>query len=43
MQRLAEVDGGNEASPLPAAPATDTEVSKERSAAIRRMAKTLFP
>jgi TPR repeat protein len=43
MQRLAQVDAGSEPAPLPPAPPTDAEASATRSAAIKRMAKTLFP
>jgi TPR repeat protein len=43
MQRLAEVDAGNEPEPLPAAPGSDAEASAVRRGAIQRMAKTLFP
>jgi TPR repeat protein len=43
MQRLAQVDAGNQPAPLPPAPATDAEASATRTASIKRMAKTLFP
>jgi hypothetical protein len=43
MQRLAEVDAGNEPEPLPAAPGSDAEASAVRRGAIQRMAKALFP
>ena len=43
MARLAAVDTGNEPTALPPAPATDAEASAARDAAIKRMAKTLFP
>jgi hypothetical protein len=43
MQRLAQIDAGNEPAPLPPAPPTDADASALRSASIKRMAKTLFP
>ena len=43
MQRLAAVDAGNAPASLPPAPATDAEASAARDAAIKRMAKALFP
>lgn len=43
MQRLATVEAGNEAEPLPAAPASDAEASAARGASIKRMSKALFP
>jgi TPR repeat protein len=43
MQRLAQVDAGGEPAALPPAPPTDAEASATRSAAIKRMAKSLFP
>lgn len=43
MQRLAAVDAGREPPPLPPAPANDAELSAVRDAAIKRMAKALFP
>lgn len=43
MQRLAQVDAGGEPAALPPAPPTDADASATRSAAIKRMAKSLFP
>jgi TPR repeat protein len=43
MQRLATVESGKEPEPLTPAPPTDAEGSAVRGAAIKRMAKTLFP
>jgi TPR repeat protein len=43
MQRLAQIDAGNEPAPLPPAPPTDADASALRGASIKRMAKTLFP
>lgn len=43
MQRLAAIDAGNTPGPLPPPPTTDAEQSAGRDAAIKRMAKTLFP
>jgi hypothetical protein len=43
MQRLKEVDAGNEPAPLPPAPESGPAESAARSGAIKRMAKTLFP
>jgi TPR repeat protein len=43
MQRLAAVEGGNAAEPLPPAPASDAEASASRGASIKRMSKVLFP
>lgn len=43
MQRLAQVDAGSEPAALAPAPPTDADASATRSAAIKRMAKTLFP
>jgi TPR repeat protein len=43
MQRLAQVDAGGEPAALPPAPPTDAEASATRSAAIKHMAKSLFP
>ena len=43
MQRVAAIDAGSQPAPLPPAPATDAEASAARDAAIKRMAKSLFP
>jgi TPR repeat protein len=43
MQRLATVESGKEPEPLTPAPPADAEGSAVRGAAIKRMAKTLFP
>jgi TPR repeat protein len=43
MQRLAAVEGGNEALPLTPAPRSDADASAARGASIKRMSKVLFP
>jgi uncharacterized protein len=43
MQRLAAIDAGNAPAALPPSPATDGEASQARDAAIKRMAKSMFP
>jgi hypothetical protein len=43
MLRLAEIEKGNTPEPLSVAPPADAEGSAARGAAIKRMAKVLFP